>query len=466
MSIISALSHSTTQLCTSNETVTGTNFNNKDSGSVISDSITDSSSDISGPVNLNKAYSFNNKSGRLNCESYEALFIGDLDISITESHLVKIFSKYESFISCKICINKFTKRSLGHGYLNFGTKDDADLAIEELNYTKIMSKEIRLMPSMRDIKNRTTVGTTVMFSNIPTSGFNFTTRIFFETFRKYGKILSCKLENSNNVAYISYFEEEDALNVIKLFDGVTLNNQVISCSIFTEKYLRERNEKQVTVRRNNDIRKELIINQRTRDISIREKLEIIEKPVELPMEKPKTVSFMKESCINDPNNYTVVIKNLPFNTNKGNLPDILQPFKDITITQKLKQKQTWIFVKNISTNQKNKLVDQLENVKISNKILIVHYFPTTKKPESIRSKKIVELTNLCILCNKTFLKQICIQEDINFSNIKIESYEKKSITFNGSVFCKSYQDAVRLINYMNNRLIGGMVVKAALKDLK
>ena len=464
MSIISALSHSTTQLCTSNETVTVTNINNKENGSVISDSVTDSSSDISGPVNLNKAYSFNNKSGRLNCEAYEALFIGDVDINITESHLIKIFSKYESFISCKICINKFTKRSLGHGYLNFGTKDDADLAIEELNYTKIMSKEIRLMPSMRDIKNRTTVGTTVMFSNIPTSGFSFTTRIFFETFRKYGKILSCKLENSNNVAYISYFKKEDADNVIRLFDGVTLNNQIINCSIFTEKYLRDKNEKQVTMTENINSCKELIINQITRDISIRDKTALIKNPEKLAIKDPETVSFSKEQLIMDSNNFTVVIKNFPLNTTKGNLPDILHPFKDISITQKLKQKQTWIFVRNLSSCQKDKLINKLENVKISNKILIVHYFPMKKKQEYVRSRKIVELTNLCILCNKTFLKQICIQEDINFSNIKIESYEKKSITFNGSVFCKSYQDAIQLINYMNGRMIGGMVVKAVLKD--
>lgn len=464
MSIISALSHSTTQLCMSHEAVTVTNFINKENGSVMSDSITDSSSDISGPVNLNTAYSFNNKSGRLKCESYEALFIGDLDINITESHLVKIFSKYDSFISSKICINKFTKKSLGHGYLNFGTKEDAELAIEELNYTKIMSKEIRLMPSMRDIKNRTTVGTTVLFSNIPTSGFNFTTRIFFEAFRKYGKILTCKLENSNNVAYITYFQKEDAENVIRLFNGVSLNHHIITCSIFTEKYLREKIEQQVINIGNINSGKELIINQKTRDISFREAVVAVKRPIQSPIDKSNVISDTKESSVKDPDDFTVVIKNFPLKTTIDNIPSLLRSFKDIAITRKSRQKQTWVFVRNISSDQKEKLVEEFDNVKISNKILSVHHFIVKKKLTYIRSNKIVELTNLCILCNKTFLKQICIQEDINFSNIKIESYEKKSITFNGSVFCRSYQDAIRLINYMNNRLIGGMVVKAALKD--
>lgn len=464
MSIISALSHSTTQLCMSHEAVTVTNFINKENGSVMSDSITDSSSDISGPVNLNTAYSFNNKSGRLKCESYEALFIGDLDINITESHLVKIFSKYDSFISSKICINKFTKKSLGHGYLNFGTKADAELAIEELNYTKIMSKEIRLMPSMRDIKNRTTVGTTVLFSNIPTSGFNFTTRIFFEAFRKYGKILTCKLENSNNVAYITYFQKEDAENVIRLFNGVSLNHQIIACSIFTEKYLREKIEQQVINIDNVNSGKELIINQKTRDISFGEAVVAVKRRIQSPIDKSNVISDTKESSVKDPDDFTVVIKNFPLKTTIENIPSLLRSFKDIAITRKSRQKQTWVFVRNISSDQKEKLVEEFDNVKISNKILSVHHFIVKKKLTYIRSNKIVELTNLCILCNKTFLKQICIQEDINFSNIKIESYEKKSITFNGSVFCRSYQDAIRLINYMNNRLIGGMVVKAALKD--
>ncbi|KAG0667935.1 hypothetical protein C6P45_005210 [Maudiozyma exigua] len=394
MSIISALSHSTTQLCTSHEAVTVTNFINKENGSVMSDSITDSSSDISGPVNLNTAYSFNNKSGRLKCESYEALFIGDLDINITESHLVKIFSKYDSFISSKICINKFTKKSLGHGYLNFGIKEDAELAIEELNYTKIMSKEIRLMPSMRDIKNRTTVGTTVLFSNIQTSGFNFATRIFFEAFRKYGKILTCKLENSNNVAYITYFQKEDAENVIRLFNGVLLNSQIISCSIFTEKYLREKTEQQVIKIGNINSGKELIINQKTKEISFRLAAAATKRPIELAIDKSQTVSCAKEQSVKDSDNFTVVIKNFPLKTTIDNIPSLLRSFEDISITQKVRQKQTWVFVRNISANQKEKLIKEFDNVKISNKILTVHHFLVKKKPVYVRSNKIVELTNL------------------------------------------------------------------------
>ncbi|SMN19249.1 similar to Saccharomyces cerevisiae YHR015W MIP6 Putative RNA-binding protein, interacts with Mex67p, which is a component of the nuclear pore involved in nuclear mRNA export [Maudiozyma saulgeensis] len=463
MSLISALSHSTTKLCAPQDAATDLHYGRKDGGSVTSETVTESSSDTSGPMNLHTAYSFNNKSGRLNCESYEALFVGDLDPQITESHLTKIFSKYSSFISTKICMNKFTKLSLGHGYLNFGSKNDAELAMEELNYTKIMSKEIRLMPSMRDIKNRTTIGTTVLFSNIRPCGFNLTTRIFFETFRKYGKILSCKLENQNNKAFVTYFNEEDAKNVVNSFDGVSLEGQKLGCSIFTEKYLRNKEEVPVVTPSAN-FKKEIIIDPVTRGISLQNKKESVTERVMTPIHTSKENSSSAASKTAESQFYTVVIKNFPLSLTEESLPSMLRTYKELSIAPKIRQRQSWIFVRNISTDHKDILIKTFNNEKFFNKTLIAQCFIVKKRSNHLKLNNSVLLTNLCILCNKTFLKHICLQEDINYTSIKIESYQKESITFNGVINCRTFQDATQLINYMNNRLIGGMLVKAALKE--
>jgi len=463
MSITSALSHSTTKLCAPQNTVVNTHYVGKDEGSVTSETVTDSSSDTSGPMNLDTVYSFNNKSGRLNCESYEALFVGDLNPQITESHLTKIFSKYSSFISSKICMNKFTKLSLGHGYLNFGNKNDAELAMEELNYTKIMSKEIRLMPSLRDIKNRTAIGSTVLFSNIPACGFNLTTRIFFETFRKFGKILSCKLENENNKAYVTYFNEVDAKNVVLMFDGVSLEDTRLSCAIFTEKYLRNQEEVRIETPSTN-FEKEVIIDPSTGGISIKARSDTkTGNLATIPVHSSKENLSSTNSKSIEPQ-YTIVIKNFPLGLTEGILPVTLRSYKELSITPKLRQKQCWVYVRNISIEQRDILLRNFHNEKFYNKTLIVQHFVVKKRFSHLKTNNSVLVTNLCILCNKNFLKQICLQEDINFTNIKIESYQKESITFNGAINCKTHQDALQLIKYMNNRLIGGMLVRAELKE--
>ena len=106
------------------------------------------SSQSSEPLDLNGSFQKEQSQQVFIGGTHEALFIGDLDFSITEEMLTKLFSRYSSFISAKVCINKFTNKSLGHGYLNFGKQIDAARAINEFNYRKLLSKEIHLMLSL------------------------------------------------------------------------------------------------------------------------------------------------------------------------------------------------------------------------------------------------------------------------------------------------------------------------------
>lgn len=126
-------------------------------------------------------------------QKVSSLFIGDLDPNVTEKMLNDTFRVFPSLISVKICVDSETGISLGYGYLNFYSSKDAETAIETFSYVNLFGREVRIMPSMRNSYFRKNIGTNVFFSNLPLEQPALTTRVFYETFREYGKVLSCKL---------------------------------------------------------------------------------------------------------------------------------------------------------------------------------------------------------------------------------------------------------------------------------
>jgi RNA recognition motif-containing protein len=61
------------------------------------------------------------------------LYVGNLPLSHTESDLENLFVPYNSVISCKLIMDRETKRSKGFGFVEFSSKEEAVKAIEELN---------------------------------------------------------------------------------------------------------------------------------------------------------------------------------------------------------------------------------------------------------------------------------------------------------------------------------------------
>ena len=90
-----------------------------------------------------------------------SLFIGNLKSTVTEEMLRKIFKRYQSFESAKVCRDFLTKKSLGYGYLNFKDKNDAESARKEFNYTVFFGQEVKIMPSMKNTLFRKNIGTNV-----------------------------------------------------------------------------------------------------------------------------------------------------------------------------------------------------------------------------------------------------------------------------------------------------------------
>jgi RNA recognition motif-containing protein len=165
-----------------------------------------------------------------------ALYVGDLDKDVTEEKLYKFFDKFKSLSSVKICYHPQTKLSLGYGYVNFDSQEEANRAIEELNYTTLLSKEVRIMPSMKG-KDKPFLGTNVFISNLNTIKIS-TLRSFYETFKKYGTILSCKIDFKKRQGFISFKDKTTAEKFVDECNETTLYGYRIYCSIHIPKSIR------------------------------------------------------------------------------------------------------------------------------------------------------------------------------------------------------------------------------------
>lgn len=57
-------------------------------------------------------------------QTLTALYVGDLDGSVTEEELSRFFNQAGDVVSVKICMDEINQRSLGYGYVNYSNPDD------------------------------------------------------------------------------------------------------------------------------------------------------------------------------------------------------------------------------------------------------------------------------------------------------------------------------------------------------
>ncbi len=103
-------------------------------------------------------------------------FVGDLDKSVTETMLFKVFSKYPGLMSLKIPKDVVSGDSLCYAYVNYDSIEHADAARDGLNYRTVCGSEIRIMPSIQDKSKRESMGGNVFLSHLPE---NLTTRYLY-----------------------------------------------------------------------------------------------------------------------------------------------------------------------------------------------------------------------------------------------------------------------------------------------
>jgi len=161
-----------------------------------------------------------------------ALYVGDLDESITEEMLYDHFSKYGPIFYIKLARDLLTKKSKGFAYVNFFNPRDAESARSLSLYEKLGNKPIRVMFRKSNIKELHEGNLFVKNIDPPV-----TIKEFHNCFSEIGNVLSAKIATDSKgqslgYGYVQYEKGEDADKAIEKLNGLKLKEKEINISHF------------------------------------------------------------------------------------------------------------------------------------------------------------------------------------------------------------------------------------------
>ncbi|KAF7810992.1 polyadenylate-binding protein 2-like [Senna tora] len=170
-----------------------------------------------------------------------SLYVGDLDVNVTDSQLYDLFSQAGQVVSVRVCRDLTSRRSLGYGYVNFNTAQEAARALDLLNFTPLNNKPIRVMYSHRDPSIRKSGAGNIFIKNLDKA---IDHKALHDTFSAFGNILSCKVATdssgqSKGYGFVQFDNEESAQKAIEKLNGMLLNDKQVYVGPFLRKQERD-----------------------------------------------------------------------------------------------------------------------------------------------------------------------------------------------------------------------------------
>ncbi|TFH40792.1 MAG: RNA-binding protein [Chrysiogenales bacterium] len=72
------------------------------------------------------------------------IYVGNLSYDATESQLKDLFGQYGEVLSVKIIMDQYSGRSKGFGFIEMADKNDAESAIQKLDGTSMLDRNIKV----------------------------------------------------------------------------------------------------------------------------------------------------------------------------------------------------------------------------------------------------------------------------------------------------------------------------------